>query len=257
MFTVPTKISFSYLWPPCVGDADIIFLSCFFLLSFFPHLISPVADCMSTILRHMMWSWSTFRMQVWNVLHVTRWKYRTQKWRKNSPSAHHRTTLSGYIFATKACIDNRKKVVKQQYLLHMSLQYGELHPTSGWDRFGSLGHFSKFQWLSRLCFVTIAALLTSGQPNFARCLAVSWDGTLYIHFCGLLPLTEFCQVQSSLCVQVLRSPILAALLHDTPAAVVSQTLRRGTHKEWNYGAFAEGATYIRLGGHHVGDRPTF
>ena len=25
--------------------------------------------------------------------------------------------LSGYIFATKACIDNRKKVVKQQYLL--------------------------------------------------------------------------------------------------------------------------------------------
>jgi len=29
--------------------------------------------------------------------------------RKNSPSQHHGTTLSGYIFATKACIDNRKK----------------------------------------------------------------------------------------------------------------------------------------------------
>jgi len=28
---------------------------------------------------------------------------------KKSPSAHHRTTLSGYIFATKACINNRKK----------------------------------------------------------------------------------------------------------------------------------------------------
>jgi len=28
---------------------------------------------------------------------------------KNLPSAHHRTTLSGYIFATKARIDNRKK----------------------------------------------------------------------------------------------------------------------------------------------------
>jgi len=28
---------------------------------------------------------------------------------KKSPSGHHRTTLSGYIFATKACIDNRKK----------------------------------------------------------------------------------------------------------------------------------------------------
>jgi len=29
---------------------------------------------------------------------------------KKSPSAHHRTTLSGYIFATKAHIDNRKKM---------------------------------------------------------------------------------------------------------------------------------------------------
>jgi len=28
---------------------------------------------------------------------------------KSSPSAHHRTTLSGCIFATKACIDNWKK----------------------------------------------------------------------------------------------------------------------------------------------------
>ena len=34
--------------------------------------------------------------------------------RKKSPSGHHRTTLSGYIFATKARINNRKKLVKQQ-----------------------------------------------------------------------------------------------------------------------------------------------
>jgi len=30
---------------------------------------------------------------------------------KNSPSAHHGTTLSGYIFATKAHIANRKKLL--------------------------------------------------------------------------------------------------------------------------------------------------
>jgi len=29
------------------------------------------------------------------------------------------------------------------------------------------------------------------------------------------------------------------------------------YTEWNYGTFAEGATYIRLGGHRVGHRPTF
>jgi len=29
--------------------------------------------------------------------------------RQKSPSGHHRTTLSGYIFATKARVNNRKK----------------------------------------------------------------------------------------------------------------------------------------------------
>jgi len=43
------------------------------------------------------------------VLHAARSKYRTQKIAKNSPSEHRRTILSGYIFATEARIDNRKK----------------------------------------------------------------------------------------------------------------------------------------------------
>jgi len=50
---------------------------------------------------------------------------------QKSPSAHHRTTLSGYIFATEARIDNRKKIVKQQHVLYMFSQYGELRPTNG------------------------------------------------------------------------------------------------------------------------------
>jgi len=76
-------------------------------------------------------------------------------------------------------------------------------------------------------------------------LAVPWATTLYIHFRGLLPVTEFCPVQSSLYVQVLRSLLLAALLHGTPAAGVSQlklcgvlqgmklrNFRRGRHLHW-------------------------
>ena len=51
-----------------------------------------------------------------------------QKSRQKSPSAHHRTTLSGYIFATKAHIDYREKIVKQQYVLQMSPQYAALQP---------------------------------------------------------------------------------------------------------------------------------
>jgi len=123
------------------------------------------------------------------------------------------------------------KIIKQQCVLHMSLQYGELQPINGWDLLASLGHPSKFQRVSRLAFVTAGTSLTGGQPNFALCFAVSWVATPCIHFRGRLPLTEFCPVQNSLYVQVLRSRILAALLHGTPAAVVSQTLRRGT-RNW-------------------------
>ena len=43
------------LWSPYVIGQTIIFSSCFFLSSFFPHLISPVGDWMFTILWHMVW----------------------------------------------------------------------------------------------------------------------------------------------------------------------------------------------------------
>jgi len=57
------------------------FLSSIYLLSstFFPRLISAVADWMSTIHAHMVWPYCEFNMQVWNVLHGARCKYRTQK----------------------------------------------------------------------------------------------------------------------------------------------------------------------------------
>jgi len=167
--------------------------------------------------------------------------------RKNSPCAHHHRTLSGYILATKACIDNRKKLVKQQCLLHMSPQYGKLRPTNGLDWFGSLGHPSRFQWVLHLGFVTAARLLNGSQPNFARCLAVSWAGALYIHFRGLLPRNGIFATCKIHCIQVLRSPILAALLRGTRVMCVSQTLQ----------LWAVGATYIWLGGHQVGLWPTF
>ena len=94
--------------------------------------------------------------------------------RKKSPENRHlgtiaQLTLSGYIFASKAPIDNRKKVVKQQYVLHMSPQYDELPPTRGWDRSGSLGDPCKFQRLSRHSWqrYCTAVKYSERQPNFA------------------------------------------------------------------------------------------
>ena len=68
-----------------------------------------------------------------------------------------------------------------------------------------------------------------------------------IYIWRFLPLTQFCQVQNSLCVQVLHSHILATLLHGSGVVGVCQTLQHS----------AEGATCIRQDGHHVGHRPTF
>jgi len=47
-----------------------------------------------------------------------------------------------------------KKLVKQQYVPQISPQYGELQPTSSWDRFVSLGHPTKFQLVSHLGSIT-------------------------------------------------------------------------------------------------------
>jgi len=79
-------------------------LSSIYLSSYFPRLISAVADWMSTILPH---EFIACRSETWR----TRLAENTgrKKIVKNSPSGHHRTTLSGYIFATKARIDNQSE----------------------------------------------------------------------------------------------------------------------------------------------------
>jgi len=87
---------------------------------------------------------------------------------KNSPSGHRRTNFSGYIFATKARIDNRKK-----NLLNSSVSPTCPHnmvnfrPTSGWDLLASLGRPSTFQRVSRLGRVTAGHFSSGREPNFA------------------------------------------------------------------------------------------
>jgi len=108
---------------------------------------------------------------------------------------------------------------------------------------------------------TAATSLNGGQPNFARFFAISRAGTLYIQFWGSCPLTEFCQVRNSLCVQILRSPVLAALLDGTRAVGVSQTMqhgiRNGTMELSLLVIFNRGRHVYSEGGHHVGHRSTF
>ena len=114
----------------------------------------------------------------------------------------------------------------------MFLQYGELQPTNGWDLLASLGHPRKFQRVYRV-FSSLLNRRRSTEVN-QTLHDVSPSRALVYYVCilwGSCPLTEFCRLQNSLCVQGLRSPKLAALLHGTRAVGVSQSLRRGARNE--------------------------
>jgi len=146
--------------------------------------------------------------------------------RKNWPSAHHHTILLGCIFAIKSYIDNwKKKLLKQQYLLHMPSQYGELPPTNGRDRLTGLVHPSKFERGSCLGFGTATTSLSRSSTNFARYLAVCWAGVLYVHFRGLLPQRNSARCKIHFTTNFNGFHVLAALLHGTLVVGVSQTLR--------------------------------
>jgi len=87
------------------------FFFLFFYLSVFPRIISAVADWMSAC-HTSTHGVALVRIYHADLKHAARGslkKYSTQNVAKKSPSGRHRTTLSGYIFATKARINNRKK----------------------------------------------------------------------------------------------------------------------------------------------------
>jgi len=153
--------------------------------------------------------------------------------------------LSGWIFATEACIDNRKKIVKRQYLLHMFSKYGKLRPLTaeiGCQLWGTPANFYGFR--------VLASLLHRGRSTEVnQTLHDVWPSpglVLYIHFAGSCPLRNFatCKIHfaSKFCVFLYWQGYCTTL-----EQWASAKLRRSE----------DGATYIRQGGHNVGHRPTF
>ena len=182
-------------------------------------------------------------MHVLNVLHAARWKYRTQKNRHLGTIAQFCQAMSSqlgtYWQLEKSLLNSNISSTRA----HNMANVGPLTAEIGFPVCGTPAHFNRFHVLASL----LQRRRSTEANQTARCLAVSWAGTLYIPFRRILPLMEFCQVHNSHYVKVLRSPILAALLHGTWAMSISQILRRS----------AEGSTYIQEGGHHVGHFSVF
>ena len=116
-------------------------------------------------------------MQVWNLLHAARWKHRTQKSRQNSPSGHHRTTLSAYIFATKALIDNQKKNLLSSNMSstcpHNMVNFGLLTAEIGLPVWGTPPNFNGLR--------VLAALLHSSKVvSVSQALRRRTEGATYV-----------------------------------------------------------------------------
>ena len=95
--------------------SNITVISIFFLLSFFlfsPNLSGRRLDVYNTSTHGV----ALVRIKNAGLKTAARGSLKTQDAKKSpkSPSGHHRTTLSGYIFAIKTHINNRKQLVKQQ-----------------------------------------------------------------------------------------------------------------------------------------------
>jgi len=135
-----------------------------------------------------------------------------------------RVSTCVFVIVTKACIDNRKKLVKQQYHLHMSPHnFGPLMAEISWWVCRTPANFNGFRVLASLLHRRRSRRPTKLCTMFGRLLG--WY-TIYT-FSGALAPDAILPGATCTLRPVLRSPILAALLYGTPAVGVSQTLRRG------------------------------
>ena len=93
------------------------------------------------------------------MLLAARCKYGMQKSRQKSPSGHHRTTLSGYIFATMAHIDNRKKNLLSSNISstcpHNMVNFGPLVAEIVLLVWGTPANFNGFRVLAALLHGTL------------------------------------------------------------------------------------------------------
>ena len=128
-------------------------------------------------------------MQVWNVLHAARWKCRTEKIAKKWPSEHHRTTLSGYIFATKAHIYNQKNLLNS----HISptcprnmVNFGPLAAETVSLVWGTPTNFNGFRVLAALLHGSQVSGWKSVQiPGGNGCTPIStWDLNTFVRWCS-------------------------------------------------------------------------
>ena len=132
------------LWPPCVANADIIFLSCFFFLLLFYS---------QTGFLKYFYAWcggfsANLKCRSQNVLHAARWKYRTQKMTQKN---HHLRTIAQLCSATSSQLRQVSTISKKLLNIsisarcfHNTVNFGPLTAEIYWRVSGTRANFNGF-----------------------------------------------------------------------------------------------------------------
>jgi len=182
---------------PYVADADIIFLTCgFFCLLFSsPNLSRRKLD----VCRACTHGVALVRLYDAGLKLAARGSLEIQdaKTTQKSPSRHHCTTLSGYIFARRHVSTTGKKnllsINISSRCLHNIANFGPLAAEIGWQVWGTPANFNGVRVLASL-------LRRRRSPDANQTLHDLWSSPGLVHyvyiFGGSCPLTEFCAVQN-------------------------------------------------------------
>jgi len=110
IFGKSTFCRFILLWPPYGIVQAVIFSSCgFFFLYYVISLAYSQLSHIGCLPYFHTWCGPSAILECRSETCCTCTRLGEKQDSKNSPSGHHCTTLSGCVFATKACIDDRKK----------------------------------------------------------------------------------------------------------------------------------------------------
>jgi len=204
-------------------------------------------------------------MHTWNVLHTVRSKYKMQKLCKKSKSSAFSTVLCttlhnfvGLYLSNYGMYWQWKKNLLNSNISstcpYNTVNFRPLMAEIGQPVWGTPANFNGFRTLTSLLHRCCAMEVNQTLPDV-------WPSpglVCYIYILGgSCPLTEFYQVQNSLC----PCPRLEFSYIGSITAWHSNNRRQPNfaawYKDWNYGTFAAQRHLYLESGHHAGHRPTF
>ena len=183
--------------------------------------------------------------------HVARCKYRTQKIAICAPSHNFVGLLSSQLKHVSTIGQNLLNSKISPIYLYNMVNFGQLTVEICWRVLGTPANFNRFRVMASL-------LHRRRSPEVNKTLQDIWPSPGLVHYVyilppnGILPAAKF-TLRPSLAFSCIGS---VTARHSSSGRQSNFVAWYKEYKEWNYGTFVEVATYIRLGGHHVGHRPT-